>query len=402
MALNLEAMTFTLGQYELLDLLADGAAVSHVTKIAKSLVEKQLSNDIRLDLAVNDVCNLKCSHCYYSSTHIGQSEADKNKGKKKNRLNLDEYNVILTSALKYGVERFSIAGKEPLLSPDITFNILRILAEAKKDPSKKFENIDSELLTNGTLLSKYVRQLSEVSPNRVVISVDGFEEQNDTIRGAGNYRLAKQGLELLINQGLSDVAVSYVAISNVNTSKLNHMLTDLSHSGVRRFGIGFAFPTEHNNIPEFDSASVYDLIKSVINASSRFEKDKSFVTIQLAMNEHPDIIAQLYKEKVIHSHSICFFDSKMPYIFIHLRENTYLQIDVLPKAGFNNIRIEPTGKVVFDYRSVSSASQLQEMTSVQEHDFDFSKIINAVRDYWKSADNNYYHALETFKRGLGR
>lgn len=122
-------------------------------------------------LFVTARCNLLCSHCFYI-------DEIKN-AKQKRELSLDEYEKIATSL--QSVLNVSITGGEPFLRNDLA-KIVRIF---HRSAQTMFFNIT----TNALLLQRILRVVEEIfegSPSlslRLGVSIDGFEDVHDRIRG---------------------------------------------------------------------------------------------------------------------------------------------------------------------------------------------------------------------------
>src|SRR3989338_3164300 len=108
-------------------------------------------------------CNLKCWHCYYSSSDRSSLE----------ELSIHEARNFIADLSALKVRALLFSGGEPLLKPDIL-----VLAKFAKT-----RGIKTALSTNGTLIdSRVVRKIKKSSFSYVGISLDGMEKTNDTFR----------------------------------------------------------------------------------------------------------------------------------------------------------------------------------------------------------------------------
>ena len=107
-------------------------------------------------LHLTHACNFNCWYCY-------NANIDKNRN---DELSASEWIDIFHKLKEIGVKKFVITGGEPLLRNDL----YDILYKAKK------EDINIELLTNGSLFDKFdILKLSDVV-DKIVISLDSMEK----------------------------------------------------------------------------------------------------------------------------------------------------------------------------------------------------------------------------------
>jgi MoaA/NifB/PqqE/SkfB family radical SAM enzyme len=128
----------------------------------------------RICFLVTRKCNLWCKMCDYRGIHI----ADKD-------LSLEEIGALIRYSADMGLEWLDITGGEPMVRKDI----YDIIATAKS------HNIRVSMCSNGTLIGQEeAGKLVESGLTAVVISLEGFEELNDRLRGRGNYQKALQAI----------------------------------------------------------------------------------------------------------------------------------------------------------------------------------------------------------------
>lgn len=121
----------------------------------------------KLNLLVSKHCNLHCKMCDYP---IAPSYGE--------QLTTNEIKKLLSDASEIGLEWLEISGGEPMLRKDI----YEIISYAHSF------NIKTIMMTNGILIGiKEVRRLIDSGLNEVAISLEGFAEINDKIRGNGNF-----------------------------------------------------------------------------------------------------------------------------------------------------------------------------------------------------------------------
>jgi radical SAM protein with 4Fe4S-binding SPASM domain len=131
------------------------------------------------------LCNLRCVMC-------GQ-RGDKGvlKGafaaeEAKRIVGLDVYKRLVDE-VKRKRPTVYLWGGEPFLYPDL-FPLVDYMMDA---------GLVVSVNTNGTFLAKRAREIVERGWHGIFVSLDGFEETNDKIRGAGSYRRVVEGFEAI-------------------------------------------------------------------------------------------------------------------------------------------------------------------------------------------------------------
>lgn len=170
---------------------------------------------------ITNLCNLRCSHCYNSSSVSNDIN------------NIKEYNIdnVLTYINNMqDVERVHILGGEPLMAKNLKYFIDGLN-----------NNIKVSINTNGTLLSKYADYIIFNNKiDQITISLDGYNSVlNDNIRGKGSFDTVYR--ELVYFNKLKtryksnlDVHIAYV-ITHTNYRylyKLVNLGIDLSISSI--------------------------------------------------------------------------------------------------------------------------------------------------------------------------
>lgn len=122
-------------------------------------------------------CNLNCLHC-----------REKVVEDVKDDLNIDECKKLIDQVQSFNTHTLSIAGGEPLLSP----NIKEVLYYAKG----KFKRL--VISSNGTIMSDDILKTIKECVTNVQISLDGpTEEIHDRMRGRGVFKKAINTIKLL-------------------------------------------------------------------------------------------------------------------------------------------------------------------------------------------------------------
>jgi MoaA/NifB/PqqE/SkfB family radical SAM enzyme len=151
-------------------------------------------------------CNLNCVGCYARDYS------------KKDDLDFEVIDRILTEAKEMGVAFFTILGGEPFIRNDV-FELY------KKHPDALFQ-----VYTNGTLINEEgADKLSQIGNVIPMISIEGFEKETDQRRGKGTYQKIMKAMDLLQNRGIpfgTSVAVTKLNEEIVTGDKFIDMLID--------------------------------------------------------------------------------------------------------------------------------------------------------------------------------
>lgn len=154
------------------------------------------------ELDVTYRCNLQCRMC--------QRWQDP----RRDELSLEEYRELGVEFDALGVHQISIAGGEPLLREDV-FCIIAGFAE---------RSMSVNLCTNGMLVEKYRRQISESGATCVTVSLDGATaDRHDDIRGkAGSFRQIERGIISFLEQrrGRMPILRVRMTVSNANAREM--------------------------------------------------------------------------------------------------------------------------------------------------------------------------------------
>ena len=151
----------------------------------------------RMNLIITKKCNLKCRICDIPRL-----------SSKVNEMEYQEIIRLIDDAVDLGLQQLELSGGEPLCRPDL-IDIMKY-ASGKK--------VDVILITNGTMINKEkAEQLVEFGLKSVMVSIDGFEEVNDRIRGKGTYTRAVGAIEsfLPLRERMHDIGIG-VTLTKIN------------------------------------------------------------------------------------------------------------------------------------------------------------------------------------------
>jgi len=124
-------------------------------------------------------CNLRCVGCY-------AGEYSKN-----DDLELSIIKRVIEEGKSIGVCLFTILGGEPFVRDDM-FEVYR-----------EHNDVYFQVFTNGTLITEEIaKRLSELGNVAPMMSLDGFRETNDAIRGPGCYKKVMRGMTALEREGV--------------------------------------------------------------------------------------------------------------------------------------------------------------------------------------------------------
>jgi AdoMet-dependent heme synthase len=166
-------------------------------------------------------CNLTCTHCFISCSPENNTFGS---------LDIDSIKPHLDASRGLGVKEYYFTGGEPFLHPQIVEIIALTLSYGPVT-----------VLTNGTVMTPtLVNALSVAAQDALYslefrVSLDHFDAAlNDTIRGAGSYRLAMRGLSRLASGGFLPI------VTAMRTWELDQDLEIIEQLGhaLRAIGVG--------------------------------------------------------------------------------------------------------------------------------------------------------------------
>jgi MoaA/NifB/PqqE/SkfB family radical SAM enzyme len=151
-----------------------------------------------LFLALTDACNLRCRGCWIESH--GKPRA----------LSTQDVDAVIAVARQQGSRFFTLLGGEPMLYPQWW------------EIPERHADCYFQIITNGLFLTdENVQRVRSAGNVTVLVSIDGFEAQNDARRGEGVFRAATEGLDRLRQKKiLSGVATT------VTGENLDEVLSD--------------------------------------------------------------------------------------------------------------------------------------------------------------------------------
>lgn len=203
-------------------------------KLKADIIDRNLYDGISKELSliyfrITPLCNLKCVMC-------GQ-RGDKGvlNGKyaieqSKKIIPLDRYKSLVDE-IAPGRPIFYMWGGEPFMYPDF-------MDLAEYIISKK---CILSVNTNGTFLKKEAERIVKDKWNALLVSLDGFEDVNDAIRGKGSYGRVIEGFKEINRQKkLQNSTFPHMGIVTT-VSNLNYMHLDKLVEAVKDFDLSWHF-----------------------------------------------------------------------------------------------------------------------------------------------------------------
>ena len=159
-----------------------------------------------LRLSLTDRCDLRCLYCMSERPEFSP---------KRDRLNSDEIDLLLTWLGARGIRKVRLTGGEPLVRNDF----LTIL---EKTSTHDFDELT--LTTNGSLLAFYAQALADHGVLRVNVSLDSLKEDVfSTITRGGKLERTLQGIDEAQKQGLK-VKINLVALAHMNEAEIGDIM----------------------------------------------------------------------------------------------------------------------------------------------------------------------------------
>ncbi len=187
------------------------------------------SNELGLvSFRITPLCNLRCVMCGQRGDTGVFKQKDLNAEAKK-ILGFDDYRKLLDSIFARKDPLLYFWGGEPLLYPDI-FELARYVTG---------NGHVFTINTNGTLLAKHAEQIVRDKWTGIFVSMDGFENTNNQIRGEGSYQKAVEGLKAIQEEKLKQKSnLPYVGIVSV-VSKLNYLELETLARAMKGHGLSW-------------------------------------------------------------------------------------------------------------------------------------------------------------------
>lgn len=213
------------------------------------ILKKESVDEVRL--YTNNVCQLRCKHCYYGFDDM-----------KGDPLSVEEYKNVIRQCVEAGVVQFHFSGKEPLADNSI-FEYAKYIKE--NFPQCKFD-----VVTNGILVPKYAQELKDLGFYRICVSIDN-------IRGKGEYREKSFAIEAINAANKVGIPTTvFIDLSGSNCRSVHDtMYTLYREFGVRDFYIRCISPI--GNAEDFTLMSLDDINEAFLQMYSFSEAHEDCV-----------------------------------------------------------------------------------------------------------------------------
>ena len=163
-----------------------------------------------LRLSVTDRCDLRCTYCMAENMTFLP---------RKDLLSLEELGTLCESFIKRGIKKIRITGGEPLVRRDLMSFIHKL---SKHRISGKLDEIT--LTTNGTLLSRYAKELKLCGVERINISLDTLDPIVFTKLTRRNaLEAVLRGIDTALEAGIK-VKINTVALKGVNDREIPRLI----------------------------------------------------------------------------------------------------------------------------------------------------------------------------------
>ena len=153
-----------------------------------------------LFFSLTNRCNLHCRGCWVESPHTEPID-----------LSGDAIEKVIQAAQKETVYFYTLLGGEPFLAPETLWNTI------KNHPEGYFQIITNGHFFNETTVQQ-IKRFGNVSP---LVSIDGFEKENDHRRGTGTFAKAVEGCRELQRQ-----KILYGVATTVTADNFESVLTE--------------------------------------------------------------------------------------------------------------------------------------------------------------------------------
>lgn len=209
-------------------------AKTFATKKKADIIDRNLYRGISKEMnliyfRITPLCNLKCVMCGQRGDK-GVLQGDFAREEAKKIISLERYKSLVDE-IAPNKPVFYMWGGEPFLYPDF-------MDLAEYIISKKCV---MSVNTNGTFLKKEAERIVRDKWNALFVSLDGFEDVNDAIRGKGSYKRVIEGFKEVNKQKkLQNSKFPHMGIVTT-VSNLNYMYLDKLVEAVKDFELDWHF-----------------------------------------------------------------------------------------------------------------------------------------------------------------
>jgi len=264
---------------------------------------------------VNNVCNLKCKYCY-----VGYEE-------KTGDLEVDKWKEIFNNFISLGALTFGNVGKEPLLSWNTTKELFLYFNNKKKENNL----IRYGMVTNGTLLNDtIIKELAEIQPDYIDVSLDGIDEVHNYIRGEGNFQKTITNLEkikVLYPELFLKIFISFTLMGS-NKHHIFEFIRYLADKGLKQILISPYTTIKKNDELAMGLEETINIYKEIINSNKLKDISNLKIYLKSDYESQKELQEKLVENKIIDLNNLYIDD--------------YSVI-------FNKYKLSPSSEVIINY-----------------------------------------------------
>ncbi|MDC0057734.1 GTP 3',8-cyclase MoaA [Pelagibacteraceae bacterium] len=221
------------------------------------IVDQFLRKINYLRVSVTDRCDLRCVYCMKEKMNfLPKNEV----------LSLEEIERLCDNFIDLGVEKIRFTGGEPLVRKNI-IDLIKNLNKKKSSTNLK----EMTLTTNGSLLTKFAKELKNSGINRINVSLDTIiKEKFKEITRFGNLDNVLDGIEEAKKNNIK-VKINTVVFKNFNE---DHLTDLINWANKKLIDITFieVMPMSDTNMPRHMQFVSLDNIFKGLDNIYNFEK----------------------------------------------------------------------------------------------------------------------------------
>jgi MoaA/NifB/PqqE/SkfB family radical SAM enzyme len=187
------------------------------TCLALSEQAEIITGPLQLGFDITNRCPMRCRHCFNRSNSL-----------KRDELSDGQVLHVFNEIAHIRPQQMCICGGEPLVRVDMVLEGARRLKEA---------GIALGMVSNGFLFTKKIAQsFAVIGFDQIQISLDGFRESHDHLRGLkGAYHKAVNAIKLLTEQGVK--VITSFSPTKMNIPEFEEYIDFIRSIGVREIRV---------------------------------------------------------------------------------------------------------------------------------------------------------------------
>ncbi len=280
---------------------------------------------------INNMCNLKCRHCYIAYTAARPYSEEK-------------WFNILEKILNADVNQLGIVGTEPLLTPDLLIKTLERCNEYRQEkPAFRFG-----LISNLTTLTEGIAErLGGIRPSFFNISLDGIEAVHDQVRGNGNFSKTFNNLFLLKKYfDLHDKIFLLTTWSTLTCPDYPEFIMRMSEKGFSQYVVSPYIASMTGDPLSLNIAKLLNTIEKVYETIEQRNLKDLTVCLKLDYMSLRAIHALIKEGMVVEDEFVTDDTRRLFYVknFPHNSKFIYLLYPI-PENYWKAVRIGPDGRL---------------------------------------------------------